>query len=298
MSFALAALLQQRAAQREPIEHSLRPSLLLALARRPLWLGGVGALVAGYGLQALALGLGPVALVQPVITVELVFAVPIAMWVGHRRPGRRDWLGICLVVGGVSLFLGVASPASGVPDPTAKTWSIVIISVAGALALIAAVAAGAGPRRRAMVLAAGAGIAFALLAVLTKATTYALSHGSSSVLSTWELYAVVVVGIVGLLYSQSAFQAGPLAHSMPVIAIIEPTVAVVIGSTVLNERIGLSGAALGVELAGAVAASVGVVLLATSKVVLSIYEKDGEDQRDEATGSPVRSGMAAERQAR
>jgi drug/metabolite transporter (DMT)-like permease len=273
IAFALAALLQQRAAIAEPADLSLRPSLLVALLRRPLWLAGVGVLVAGYGLQACALAFGPVALVQPLITTELVFAVPIAMTLRHGSPGWREWLGVAFVVGGVSLFLTVASPAAGTPSAGVAMWVLVIGAAAVAVGAALDIARGAGPRRRAMALAMAAGIAFAVLAVLTKTTVSLLGIGLTAALTAWQTYAVVVVGILGLLFSQSAYQAGPLTFSMPVVAVVEPTVAVLIGSTVLDEHVQLGGGALGFEVLGACVAAVGVVLLATSRVVLSLYEQ-------------------------
>ena len=273
--FALAALLQQRAASRESGEKSLRLSLLLSLMRRPLWLAGVGALVCGYGLQALALALGPVAIVQPLITIELVFAVPIASLVRHGRPGLREWLAVMAVCGGVSLFLVVADPASGTPNASRVMWVLVTSAAGGAIVLALWSAIGAGPRRRAMSLAAAAGLAFALLAVLTKTTVSLLEQGLGAALAGWQTYAVVGVGILGLLFSQSAYQAGPLTFSMPVVAVVEPTVAVVIGSTILDERVRLGGGALLLELLGALVAATGVVLLATSRMVLSIYSFSG-----------------------
>src|SRR5690348_12116202 len=75
VAFALAAVFQQEAARTADPDSSLSPRLLLILLRRPRWLAGVGLLLCGYGLQALALVNGPVALVQPIVATELAFAV-------------------------------------------------------------------------------------------------------------------------------------------------------------------------------------------------------------------------------
>lgn len=64
-SFALASVWQQRAAASAPVELALSPRLLLVLARRPIWLAGIGAGMASFGLQALALSFGPLTLVHP-----------------------------------------------------------------------------------------------------------------------------------------------------------------------------------------------------------------------------------------
>ena len=55
LAYAIASVLQQRAAALQPAEKSLRPALVLALARRPLWLCGITASAVGLLLQLLAL---------------------------------------------------------------------------------------------------------------------------------------------------------------------------------------------------------------------------------------------------
>ena len=81
------------------------------------------------------------------------------------------------------------------------------------------------------------------------------------------------MGIVALTVSQSAYQAGPLAYSMPFIGVLEPLVAVVIGDIVLGEAVTLSRTEFMLELAAAGVACLGIVLLTTSQTVLSIYEE-------------------------
>lgn len=50
-----------------------------------------------------------------------------------------------------------------------------------------------------------------------------------------------------LVISQSAYQGGSLALSLPAIALIEPTIAVTIGATAFQEQANLSDGALAVE---------------------------------------------------
>lgn len=123
VSFAVAAVFQQESAQSVGQDKSLSLRLLAELLRRPRWLAGVGFLLAGYGLQALALAFGPVALVQPIIVVELAVAIPLGILRGQGRVGWREWAGIVCVMGGVSLFVGAASPSPGTPErPARRGW--------------------------------------------------------------------------------------------------------------------------------------------------------------------------------
>lgn len=276
-AFAGAAILQQEATQSIPTEDSLRLKLIIDLLRRPRWLAGIGLLLCGYGLQALALANGPVALVQPIVATEIALAIPLGMLRRRRRAVGRDWLGIFCVLAGVSLFLLVAAPASGIAEPGMRSWLASLVPVAGcALVMVSIARAQQGPRR-AMLLGATAGLAFGVLSVLTKAATYEIGQGRG--FSTWPLYVVIGVGILALVTSQSAYQAGPLAYSMPFIALLEPIVAVLIGDTVLKEQVSLAGPHLAAEAISAAIASVGIVLLATSPTVLQIYAEHRDGAR-------------------
>lgn len=274
-SFAGAALLQQHAARSVPEHHSLRLSLLLQLVRRPIWVGGGVAMVGGYLLQAVALGLGPVALVQPLISTELAIAVPLSIVLGHGRGGLREWGGTALTVAGVAVFVAAASPAPGRPDPGSLLWVAILLPAFTVMAAVATIASGRRGPARANLLGVDAGIAFGLLAVLTKAAAHLAGQGTAAFFGNFQVYAIVAVGILGFVCSQSAYQAASLASSLPFIVVVEPTTAVLIGATALGEHLALAGGAALFEAVGIGAGMTGVVLLTRSPVVLSVYESRG-----------------------
>jgi hypothetical protein len=139
-----------------------------------------------------------------------------------------------------------------------------------------------------MFLGAAAGLSFGVLAVLTKALTHLLSSDVLKAFTTWQVYLTIAVGITALVISQSAYQAGPLAYSMPFVGVLEPLVAVVIGDTVLGEQVSRSPGELSIELMAALVACTGIVLLTTSDTVLSIYEEGhrAESDRLNPAGNP------------
>jgi drug/metabolite transporter (DMT)-like permease len=98
-SFGVAAALQHRQARLTPDAGGVR--LLARLAAHPLWLAGIALAGIAYGLQALALAFGPLALVAPIVATDLLFALPVAArW---SRPLRaRDWLGCVLAAGAMT----------------------------------------------------------------------------------------------------------------------------------------------------------------------------------------------------
>lgn len=290
-SFATAAILQQEAAQAADQRESLHLRLLLDLLRRPRWVAGVTFLVVGFTLQAIALANGPVALVQPIVATELAFAIPIAILRRRRRASRREWLGIAFVLCGIAAFLVAASPGPGISQPSLADWLRTVVPASVAVVAAVLVAQVRKGPRRATFLGGAAGVSFALLAVLTKSVTHQLGHGVGGTFTGWQIYLLVVLGIAALVISQSAYQAGPLALSMPAISLVEPVVAVVIGDTLFEEQARLGGAALALEAVAAVVALVGLATLATSPTVLSIYE-----QPRAAGALPVPDGRVGRRE--
>ncbi len=272
-TFAVAALLQQLAAREMPTSRSLRPRLLVDLLHKPMWLAGFGALLVGFGLQATALALGPVALVAPIIATELAFALPLAMKVGHLRAGLKEWVATACVVAGVALFVVVSNPRPGSADPGPWMWVALLVPAGLVILAIAGMARGPSSPRRAALLAIDAGIAFGLLSVLTKSVIHLAGHGAGVLFSHFEPYALICLGISAFVFSQSAYQAAPITCSMPVFDVVEPVVAVLIGATVLNERLAISGMDPLLEVIGAAAAIAGVVGLARSRVVQTLYDR-------------------------
>jgi drug/metabolite transporter (DMT)-like permease len=219
-------------------------------------------------LQAVALGFGPLTLVEPLIVTELAFALPLAARLGHRRMGPREWSGTVCVVGGLALALVVSSPGPGRQNATSRTWLGVGIAV---MIVVAACVLLAGPDRgvrRATLLGVCAGTSFGLLSALLKASTDLLAHrGVIGALSTWEPYSLALVAPAGELLAQSAFQAGPLAASLPAIDALEPAVGVAIGAVAFHEPLAHSPVAAILELLGVVMVVTGILVVDRSPVM-------------------------------
>jgi drug/metabolite transporter (DMT)-like permease len=258
-SFGVAAALQHRQARLTPDASGVR--LLARLAAQPLWLAGIALAALAYGLQALALAFGPLALVAPIVATDLLFALPVAArW---SRPLRaRDWLGCVLAAGGVAAFLAVAPPSSGRSDAPVRDWllAFAVIGLACAVALAAGRLA-TGPVRAALT-ATAAGAAFGLTAAVTLSLTRLLrAVGPGGTLAHWQPWALLALGTAGLLLSASAFQAGALGASLPVMDTVEPVSGVLLGTLLFGEHLAASPAGFTVQLAGAAAAIAGITLL-------------------------------------
>lgn len=109
--FAFSTTLQTLEARIAPAESGLRFALLRRLVRRRTWLVGSAAAVAGWPLQAAALALGSVALVQPALGFALVLLLAFGVRILGEHVGPREYAGVAAIVLAVGL-LGWAAPAS------------------------------------------------------------------------------------------------------------------------------------------------------------------------------------------
>jgi drug/metabolite transporter (DMT)-like permease len=72
---------------------------------------------------------------------------------------------------------------------------------------------------------------------------------------------LVGLSLFGLLLNQSAYQAGDLTMSLPIMTALEPIVAILIGQLLFGEHIGSSALAVAGVVIGLVVMSVGVIEL-------------------------------------
>jgi len=266
-SYGLAAVLQHHATGQEPAELSVRVGLLVRLAHRPMWL--VGNLLDGLGylFQFLALRRGSLLLVEPLLVLSLVFALPVSAWLDHRRISVSDVGSAVIMMAGLAVFLGVAHPGLGDPHASGEAWIFLTVVIAAACGLMVVGSRGGSRRRAAVLLGAGSGTAFGYVAALTERTGHLLDGGVIHALASWEPYALVVGGVGALLLTQSAFHAGALRLSLPTLTVAQPLVAVVIGIVLFGESINSRGPAPGWESLGLAMVVFGVFTLTKSPVI-------------------------------
>jgi drug/metabolite transporter (DMT)-like permease len=239
--FAVGSVLQQRAASEVPDEDSLGLGLVTRLVRRPIWLAGTAGDTLGYVAQAAALGLGSLALVQPLLATSLLFALPLGAWWAHRRLSRSDGLWAVVLTAGLAVFLVAGEPTEGVDRADVESWLVaaaVILPATGACMLVAARSRGGV---RSVALASATGILYGVAAALTKSTVSLLDDGLVGILTSWEPYALVAAAALGTYLQQSSYQAGDLSQALPAAAVLEPVVAVGLGIAILQEDIRSSG---------------------------------------------------------
>src|SRR3954471_9336099 len=116
LAFAAATVVMHRAASDSPTTSGL--GLVRRLLGRPAWLAAQGVSVVGVLLQAAALRVGSVVLVQPLLSLGLVFSLGLGAVLDRRRPGRPlpgrlQWWAAGGVAAGLAVFLVGASPEAG-----------------------------------------------------------------------------------------------------------------------------------------------------------------------------------------
>lgn len=269
LMYALASVFQHRGTVGEPAAEKIQLGLLVRLARSRIWLLGVACDAAGYVLQFIALGHGPIVMVQTLLVSGLLFALPLGAALSGRRLASSDWLGAFAVCAGLAVFLVVASPAAGRSNPATTTWMVLLCAVALGVAGLVSWGRGPASRRRAVALGSAAGLVYGGAAALTKTTAHILDRGVLGVFVHWQLYALATLGVGGMLLAQSAFQAGALDLSLPALTVVDPVVSILIGVVAFHESVAVSPLALAVELAALGCMSAGIIILARNEGLVS-----------------------------
>jgi hypothetical protein len=259
--------------------------LVFRLARRPIWLLGVASMIGGFLLQLVALHFGALALVQPILAIELllVFGYLAIAGAGRVRVRRRDWLAAAAMSAGIAVFLRLASPSGGRLHAPTGVWviagliTLALVLVALALAFGLNGHAIATRSRRAALLGAATGISWGFVAAVIKELSSHIDDGIGAVFSNWSLYVLIGAGAVTMLLASQALASGPLAASQPGFTVLDPLSAGLLGIFLFAEHIktgilDLTGEALALAIVIA-----GASILSHSCLIL------GEDEK-----SPVR----------
>jgi drug/metabolite transporter (DMT)-like permease len=262
-SYALSNVLQQHEAEQVAQTETLKFGLLRQLAHRPRWVVGMGADVGGYVFEALALGVGTLVLVQPILSTSLLLSLFLGGVINGRHINRSGWIAAVVLAIGVGVFLYMVKPTEGIQRASDRSWLIAAPPIAGFVLGAVTLARLTYGARRAAFLGLAAGTLFGTSAVLTKAFVHYLGQGILDWVPHWEPYALAFTSITGLILAQSAFQTGALAAAVSAEQVLQPLTGVALGVGLLDEKLELSGP-IGTLIVGAalIAMLGGVLMLA------------------------------------
>ncbi|MGB8503643.1 DMT family transporter [Mycobacterium sp.] len=273
---AIGDVIHQRSAHEVADESVGHVQLFLRLLRdRQWWLGSVVAAV-GFSLQAAALGLGSVLLVQALLVTSLLFALPMSAKAAHRRVTRWEWIWAVALAGSVAVIVTVGNPQAGQSRASLETWTAVVAVMGPVLVLCVLGARMWAGSVSAVLLAFVSGALWGVFAVLTKGVVDRLDDGLWPLLRTPELYAWALLAIAGTAFQQSSFRAGTMTASLPTMTVAEPVVASVLGIVVLGETLNTDDAGWLVLGLAIVAMVVATIALARGEALASDEPVDAE----------------------
>lgn len=267
--YAIASVTQQRAAARLPAAAAVDPAVLLRLVRARPWLASLIAVAGGYGLQAAALGLGRLIVVEPVFPAGLLFALLLAARLEGRRLRHAEWTAAVAAVAGLAVFLVAAQPSGGQSRAPAAQLAVVAGAAVGVAVACCVLAFRVTAAHRALTLSIGGGIGAGVTDALTKTVVTLPGSLKFGTFADPRLYLLALVGLTTFTVQQNGYRAAGLAASLPAMAVLEPVVGALLGLAIYHERVGVGPLRIAIEVLAVLAAFWGIARLARSVIAVS-----------------------------
>lgn len=228
----------------------------------PRWLGGIALMVVGMALGAAALGQGELSLVEPLLATNLLFALALSRRQTKQPLGRQGWAGLLLLAGGVTAFIVAGQPQGGAATADPVRQYLIIGAMVGLALLLTTHAKRSRLSSGPVLLALAAGLLYGVQDALTRVSGQKFSEGGfAELLTGWQPYAVLALGVTGLVLVQSAFETASLRKSLPALTAAQPLAGIICGVGFLGDRLRTDAVALSWEVGGLLAVVAGIVLL-------------------------------------
>src|ERR1700729_121925 len=282
--FGISSVAEQRGTGHVKKRGAFSVRLLLDLVRDPLWVTAIGATVLGVVLQVLAVKYGRLAVVEPLLICDLIFAVLINSHLRHKRD-PVIFIGSAKCAVGVTGFLVIGHPSGG----KSTVGALVLLPLAVALVGLVGGSVFVAQRDKkvqARALAVAPGVCYGVAAFLIKIVT---GNGIHHLLTTWPIYALAVVGPVGFLLNQSAFQqTGDLVS--PVLSIItaaDPLIPILLAAVFLNEKLNSTPAGIVGQVVALTLMVAGIVVIARHAPMAVTHDDNKAAAREQEVASPA-----------
>lgn len=235
---------------------------LMHLLARPSWVIGTVLLGLAILLQLSSLTFAPLIVVQPIGAVALVITAIINARVTKTRIQGPVLRAIALCVGGIALFVTVATFVAE-EQVIGETQLVIVLSIlAGVILLLALTFAFARKRAGALFYIVAAGVLYGFVATLAKVVINRVGNlmagivgGEFEWLTILCVAGLLIATVLGAYFVQTAYSLGSPDLVIAGLTVVDPLLAVAIGIAVLGEA---SDAPLWVIPVWAVAASVAV----------------------------------------
>lgn len=261
VALAYGALFQHRGVAEDTASAGgLSPRTLLALLRNRAWL--LGMLVMGIGIVAnvAALAMAPVMVVQPIGAVSLIVSVILGSRHRGLHVGKRMTTAIITCAAGVCGFVVLASQVASTEFTTAaQVHPIGWLSFG--LALVFGVLGLAWRKPPQLVYIVGAGLLYACVATNIHVLSVQFLDGGLAAVSWLNAAGLAAAAVVGSVFVQAAYSAGPPEMVIAGLTVIDPIFAVVLGSVILGEAASAPGWTIAAMIVLGLVACVGVLIL-------------------------------------
>lgn len=249
---------------------------VLAYARPILtstvWWFGLSLNALGFVFHATALHLSSLTVVQAILSLQLMFAVPLAAFRTRTPPLARDWAGAALVCLGIVTL--TATRGAEAHELARPGWVGAVMAVAaGILVLLVALAKSTRSGRTALV-GTAAGVGYSITATfITIITGQAVQSGWWAPFGHWHIYALAASGVAAAVVTQDAFASGSFPAALTAMTIADPIASSVWGALLFDRVPPTTPIAIGSLTLCALLISAGVALLAYSPIVRMAMDK-------------------------
>jgi drug/metabolite transporter (DMT)-like permease len=247
----------------QPLDHSLKPRLLVRLAHRRRWLAGTALAFGGWPFHLIALAIAPLTIVQPTLALGLI----LLLYLGHRvlgeAVGRAETAAVAALVAAVAVLAWAAPPDTSHHAGTGPLLlGLVPLAAVALLPLVADRLVSAPPG----LLPFAAGAAYAFTGLSSKLLVDDLSSGHLGGVVLWVI-ATGVLGFAGLLLEMSGLQSRPATQVGPVVFVVQVSVPVLLAPVLGGESWRATPLAGGVIVAALAAVVASAVTLTRSPAV-------------------------------
>lgn len=244
--YGVAPLLQAMAARREEAGTGLGLGLLARLATRPLWLLGLAVEAGSFLLEVYALSVAPVALVAPVMALDMIVFTLLARRALGEQISRVGWSGVGLMVAGVGLLAYAFHRNAEVGSPAGRNVLFAFLVLGLIFSLLCAFGANLAAARRKVAGAAlgfglAAGVSYAIATLATRQIGLAVHehrNGDSplvDLLSTPTPYILILFSVLALGLEQRGLQGRAAVIAFPVTSGVSAFLPVTLGLTLFDE---------------------------------------------------------------
>ncbi|BCJ30961.1 glycosyltransferase [Actinocatenispora sera] len=259
VAYALAAHVQHAAVRTACAPGRGR---LARLVRQRRWFGGLLLIGVGAGLHSAALGLAPLSVVQPLGVLAVVLVAALSAVTARRWPGGVTLTAIgatTAAVGGFVLLTSGQARDTVISDVAIGRTALL---AAAGVAVLGALAPLVRGRARCLALATAGGLAYGFVSVSTRVVVQRLLVGGIGAVPVLVLVGLVVALLVGGALIQLGYASGPPTVVVACLTMADPFFAVLVGAVLLGEGAAMSPATVAGQVALALVAAGGVVLLA------------------------------------